>query len=137
MCGWHCSQLNDQFPELGDGSTVSLQDNYVIVFDSDPVSGERYIAAGITKLSNGQQWLSGQLRDNETMVCCKLQSWQIKVSFMGGLEDCTRQCVDLDWFESRVFVANQGGTGEEMCCAARVGNGIERLCGRTSGRGRQ
>jgi len=86
----------------------------MIVFDSDPVSSECHIAAGITKLSDGQQWLSGQLQDNVTMACHKQQSWQIKVSFMGGLEDCTRWCVDLDWFKSRAFIANQGGTGEEV-----------------------
>jgi len=39
--------------------------------------------------------------------------------------------VDLDWFESHVFIANQGGTGEKVCRAAGISDGIERLGRRT------
>jgi len=36
---------------------------------------------------------------------------------------------------SGAFVANGSGSGEEMCHASRVGNGIERSDGRTGGMG--
>jgi len=52
---------------------------------------------------------------------------------VGGMQDNTGWGVDGNRFGSRTLVANQSGGGEKMCCATRIGNGIERSGRRTSG----
>jgi len=52
---------------------------------------------------------------------------------VGRMHDNTGWGVDGNRVGSRMLVANQSGGGEKMCHATRIGNGIERSGGRTSG----
>jgi len=44
---------------------------------------------------------------------------------MHGMKDHARWCVDSNWVGSWSFVVDRGISVEEVCRAARIGNGIE------------
>jgi len=69
------------------------------------------------------------------MASSSREAGEVQVCLVGQMHDNTGWGVYGNRVSSGAFVANGSGSGEKVCCATRVSNGIERSGGRTSGMG--
>ncbi len=55
----------------------------------------------------------------------KWEARDVQLGLMRGMQDRARSCVDGNRVSSWSFVADSGSSVEEVCHAARIGDGIE------------
>jgi len=77
----------------------------------------------MAELANGQKWLGREGRDNVPNVGGQWESRDGKFSIMCGLHDGAIQILNADGIDGQCFVVDRGVDGEEVGCAASVGDG--------------
>jgi len=126
---------NVKFPKFRSRHVVALENDGIVMANGYSGGSESNTATGITELANGQEWLCCKLGNNMAMASSSGEAREVKVCLVGLMHDNTGWGVYGNRVSSGAFVANGSGSGEKVCHAPRVGNGIERSGRRTGGMG--
>jgi len=106
------------------------------VSDRNSIGREGYITPGVAQLSDGDEGLHCKVGNDVSMSGRWWKAWNIKVSFMHGVEDDAGWGVNGERGCGRMLVAHRCERRKEVCSTTQISNGIKRSGGRTGNRGR-
>jgi len=101
------------------------------VSDRNSIGREGYITPGVAQLSDGDEGLHCKVGNDVSMSGRWWKAWNVKVSFMRGVEDDAGWGVNGDRGCGWMLVAHRRGRRKEVHGTTQISNGIKWSGGRT------
>jgi hypothetical protein len=94
----------------------------VLVGDGDCICVGRDIASGVAQLSDGEECVGGQVRDDADLASSSREIGNVQIGDMCGVHDAAVVVVDGKRSGCEPFVDNRERCCAKMGCATSVGN---------------